>query len=197
MVKIINISKRKFESLSPLVLERGVMNTEGELYLISQNGEEKVLKKLYHQDDDVYSNKLYTISMLNNYKDTFTKEFCIPEKFVSVDSNIVGFLMPYIKGDNLNTVLNSYNINFKDKVSYLKQIGLLLDRVEKLRKYSDVKDFYLNDLHESNFLVDEYKNVHVVDLDSAKIGNNKACPSKFLSPFSLIKYAPLKYKIDM
>ena len=197
MVKIVNISKRKFENLSPLVLSKGIMNTEGDLYLINLNGDDFVFKKLYHQDDDVYSNKLYTVSMLNNYKDYFMGELCIPQSLVSVDSNVVGFLMPYIKGNNLNTILNDLKIPTKEKISYLKQIGSLLEKLDGLRKYSPVNDFYLNDLHDSNFLVDTEKNVHVIDLDSAKIGNNKPSPSRFLSSSSLIKYAPMKYKIDM
>ena len=195
-MKVLNLSKRKFNNLEPLVLSKCIMNTEGSLYLINNNGIESVLKKLYHIDDEIYSNKLYTISKLSNSKDYLPSNLCIPSSFVSVDDDIVGFIMPYIEGENLSTILKNNKIKPSKKLEYLKQIGETLEKLDCIRKYSPVNDIYLNDIHDSNFMVDKNDNVHVVDLDSAKIGNNITCPSRYLTPGSIVKNAPLKYQMD-
>lgn len=195
-MKVVNISKRKLSNLAPLALSKDILNTEGNLYLINQNGNIGVLKKLYHIDDDIYANKLYTISKLNNSKDYLPPSFCLPDSFVSVDDEIIGFTMPYIEGDNLTSILKNDKIKPKDKIKYLKQIGEMLESLDGIRKYTEVNDIYLNDLHDSNFVIDKKDNVHVIDLDSAKIGNNMTMPSRFLMPGSIIVNAPLKYKID-
>ena len=46
--------------------------------------------------------------------------------------------------------------------------------------------FYINDLHESNFIVDSNDNVKVIDIDSCKINHNKIFNSKYLSSRSFI-----------
>ena len=82
--------------------------------------------------------------------------------------------------------------------------------MQQLRNYSKITDFYLNDVHESNFILNtETGKINAVDLDSAKIGHNLTFVSRYLTPFSELsnvsKYVPLScedgtaggfYKVD-
>ncbi|UKI28760.1 MAG: hypothetical protein L6V78_07850 [Clostridium sp.] len=66
-----------------------------------------------------------------------------------------------------NTVYNT-----EVKIKYLKDIGTILEKMDEVRKYAELEDFYLNDLHEGNFIVDEEGTLRVIDLDSCKIAGN-------------------------
>lgn len=59
--------------------------------------------------------------------------------------------------------------------------------MKKVREYTFMKEFYLNDIHESNFIIDKSsQSVRVVDLDSCKINDNYPFPSKYLSTLGII-----------
>lgn len=77
----------------------------------------------------------------------------------------------FAEGENLASVLVDPNVSIKEQVYYLKQIGGILDQLKMIRKYTPVKDLYLNDLHESNFIANsKNKAIRVVALDGCKIG---------------------------
>ena len=59
-MKVITLSKRKFESLEPLKLSRDVLSTESQVFNFNYQGKEKVIKKLFYQEGDIFANKLYT-----------------------------------------------------------------------------------------------------------------------------------------
>lgn len=62
-------------------------------------------------------------------------------------------------------------------------------------EYTPLTDFYISDLHEGNFVVDNYsKELKVIDIDSCKIGSNDPSASKYLTS-SLIKNCQ-KYKLS-
>ena len=108
--------------------------------------------------------------------------------------------MPYVPNINFQTVLNSDAYTLEEKVAYLKEIGELLDKIRKVRKYTLVSDFYLNDVHEHNFILSkETGKICAVDLDSSKIGNNLVMASRYLTPVSQLpfvpKYKPLEYSV--
>ena len=66
----------------------------------------------------------------------------------------------------------------------------------KIRENTDLRHFYLNDLHESNFMVNfDTKDLCVIDLDSCKISNNFCFPSRYLTKNGLLNNVS-KYNID-
>ena len=102
--------------------------------------------------------------------------------------------MPYIPNINLAEVLDSHDFTLEQKVTYLKEIGELLEKMRRVRKYKGVEGFYLNDIHVNNFILNnETGRINAVDLDSSKIGNNIAAPAMRLTPVSPIADVP-KYK---
>ena len=190
-MQTINISKKRFETLKKYQIPNYVYNTEGTLYeLPIKNKWEtqlKLLKRLYLTNGTVFGNKLQTINSLIDSKEQIgIEEIVFPEKIAIVDSQIVGFTMPLIKSINLKTAFLSQTIPTKTKVSYLKQIGKLLERMHLVREYSGIEEFYLNDLHESNFIVDKNNVVRAIDLDSCKINGNQIFSSKYLSSKTFI-----------
>ena len=194
-MNIIRLSKKEFEKLKSLELPSEIFNQEGDMYELDYEGKSKVMKILFHPSSSFLLNKFHTVELLNNYADILPNNFCCPDNLVSIDGKIQGFVMPKLQGENLATVLKDNNID--NHLFYLKKIGELLKSMKMIRNTTKLKTFYINDLHESNFIVNKQKKkLYVIDLDSCKIGKNTACISRYLSPFALLKYASSKYKIN-
>lgn len=195
-MQIINMSKTKLNSLEPLILPKDVTSTECELFKYNYYGKEKLLKKLYRTNGIIFANKLYTIEALNSNKDNIPSNFIVPEVLVSINKQIEAFTMKYIKGTNLSIILNEPTITYEEKINYLKSIGNILEQMKNIRKYTELKDFYIGDIHEDNFLVDtEKQEIFVADLDSCKIADNKSFPGKYLTTASLLRYNEIKYSL--
>jgi len=191
-METINITKKRFDSLKQYKLPNYVYNTEGTLYILPLknrwNTQIKLLKRLYLNSGAVFGNKLQTINSLIDNKDEIgIEEIVFPEKIATIGSEIVGFIMPLINAINLKTALMDDSISNERKIKYLKQIGLILEKMKIVREYTTINDFYLNDLHESNFIITtDTDNVRVIDIDSCKINGNQIFNSKYLSSKSFI-----------
>lgn len=116
-MKVINISKKKFETLSPLILSEDVVHTEAVIYHFRYSSlYDGVLKKLNRIDGSAFASKLYTLEMLDYYREILPHCFVIPDSLVSVRNEIVGFVMPKIKGDNLSVILRNHHISYKEQI---------------------------------------------------------------------------------
>lgn len=157
----------------------------GVLFVYYLENMKKVIKLLseYEMEDKKYIlNEIY-----RNRKD-MPYEFIIPDYLVKGET-VNGYMMPFVEGYNLSSILNCEHITLKDKIYYLKKIGKLL---EKLKNYEDL---HINDLHEDNILVDiDTKQIKVLDMDTIKINNSLTFPAKYLGQFSLINTTP-KYRL--
>ncbi len=193
-MQVVNLTKRQFAKLKPIELAKNILNNEADMYyLYGKMGWEKrkyVLKKLYHDEGEIFGNKLYTINALLDKKDEINmEELVMPEALGVVSQEIVGPIMPYVPSINLSYILASSDLEFslKQKITYLQEVGAILEKMHKVREYTSVKDFYLNDIHEGNFILNTKTNhINAVDLDSAKIGHNLPFASYYLGPFVFI-----------
>lgn len=198
-MKVIDMSMKKFDKLKEYELPNCVLNTESKLFIIDEKNKWEryrlLVKKLYNDSGLKFSNKLYTVNELYDNRDVINMdELIIPEYLYSVHGNIVGFASRFIENINFKELLMSDEFSDLEKVNYLKEIGNIIEKMGNIRKYTGVKDFYLNDLHESNFILNRNtKRINVVDMDSCKINGNKAFASKFLTPVSKI-YDVNKYE---
>lgn len=206
-MEALTISKKKFESLKPLTLQKYILHTEAELYVIPKKEkyekEDHLLKRLYVTNGDYFSNKLYTInSLLDNEEAIDIEELIMPEQLAIVNNSVVGFIMPLVESENLKTVLKSVEYTTKQKIQYLKQAGEIIEKVKKVRtyksqEYPSLSDFYLNDIHENNFILNNKTGkVNAVDVDSCKINNNKTFPSKYLRRRPEFENLPKYQKIE-
>lgn len=199
-MEVINLSKKRFESLEPYELPANIFNTEAKMYTLPIKNRwqtiNKILKRLYITSGPIFGNKLQTInSLIDLQKDIDIPEIVFPEKLAIVDSTVVGYIMELIDSINLETALNSFDISSERKIKYLYQIGQVLEKMKQVRAYAEtdiytnntVKDFYLNDLHENNFIIDtRTDDVRVVDIDSCKINGNYTFGSKYLTEKAII-----------
>lgn len=184
-VKVVNISKKRFNNLPKLALSKEIISTEATLYHFdhknSWHKEQKLLKKFYVDEGEIFANKLETVNNLIFYRGLLDNgQLVIPDYLVSIGQELVGFTMPYIEGENLSIIMNRRETSIEDKINYLKQIGECLEKISLIRKYSTIKDFYIGDLHEQNIVVDKENNIHIIDLDSCSIAQNKPFPSRYL-----------------
>ena len=149
---------------------------------------------LYIKSGEYFGRKLLNINTLLDYKSELEaiKELILPEELVVVSGNIIGFTMKYIKNNiNLQTFLNDFNNSLEDKIKYIKEIGRLLDKIEKIEKFP--YQLHLGDLHEANFIIDEKGELKAIDTDSYYISNNRPFPSKYLYLCPHLSNFPHKY----
>ena len=133
--------------------------------------------------------------MLDINQEYLPENFYIPDSLVTVADTIEGFTVPYIDGINPAIILKS-KMNCKEQIYYLKKVGEILEQMHNIRTYTPLTDFYINDLHEGNFIVNPKKReINVVDLDSSKIGDNMVFASHYLIPSSLLNNVNNKYQI--
>lgn len=194
-MNVITLSKRKFENLEPLKLEKGVYSTESQVYMFNYKGEERVVKKFFYQEGERLANKLYTLEMLSYYSKYLPESFCIPDAQISVSGKVQGFSLSYIEGINLTALLNNKEIPFDDKKYYLSKVGEILNQLKAIRNSTPLNNIYIGDLHSSNFIVKTLnKTLKVVDLDSCKIRNNTPFISRYLNKGGLLKNVLGKYR---
>ena len=191
-MKTVSISENKFRNLKNYSYDD--LNTEGELYRFSYHGMQKLFKKLYVSDGIILAKKLFTIELLNS--SNLPRYFVIPDSLVSVDNKVVGFTIPLINGITLKSMLDNDNFSLNIKIQYLKSIGSILDDMISIRNYTDLRHFYLNDMHESNFMVNyDTGELCVIDLDGCKINPSFSFPARYLTSRALLNNVN-KYNIE-
>ncbi len=197
-MQALNISKQKFLQLERFNLPKEVFSTECQLYIIEAkekwNKKRLLLKKLFSNSGSYFGNKLLTLNTLIDNKDFIgIDELVFPESIVVVDKRVVGFSMPFIEDTiNIITILQNYNVSTLEKIGILKQIGEILKKVQRVKKFSN--NFFLGDVYEGNFIMNVNTGiVYAVDLDSCKIGNNQPFHARYLASNPNISAFPHKY----
>lgn len=190
-MEIVNYTREEFEKLEKILLG-GIFHGEGEIYKVG----DVAIKRLYSSRGLYFSNKLYTINTLIDKKDSlFVDGMVFPEKLLTVDEEAVGFTMPYIEGKNLGSVLKDDKVDILVKIGLLKQVGQILEKMAEVRKENKISNYFLNDLHENNFIVDKNGLVHVIDLDSCSVYSNTPFGTKYVTILSPLKDFLSKYRL--
>lgn len=194
-MNIYDITSRQFKNLKKYDIPS--ISTECELYIINNHykwiKERSLFKKFFITDGEYFSNKLYTINaLLYNKKDINIPELIFPNYLISIDHQINGFAMPLIKDSvNFAQMLATNCLSMSEKINILKKIQVILNKVH------NYPSFYIDDIHEANFLINtKTLEVKVGDLDSCKIGDNNAFPSKYLNTNKNIRSLPHKYSLN-
>ena len=197
VLKTVNISKKEFESLNKYFPPKGVPNTEGQLFILKRNNTKELVKHFYLTEGEYFGRKLLNIYTLMEIKEHINiPEIIFPDKLAIVGNKAVGFSMPYIENNtNLSNYLSNVDVPFKDKIKYLKSIGNILNKINKLKGVS--YDIHINDLHEGNFIIDnDTQQLLVIDSDSFYISNNKPFTSKYIFLNPNIAFLTHKYTED-
>lgn len=98
--------------------------------------------------------------------------FILPESLVSINKKIEAFTMKYIKGINLSVILNNPDITYEEKIHYLKSIGRILEQMQNIRKYTNLNNFYLEDIKVNIELIECFNKIVV--------GGNNINPCNYL-----------------
>ena len=120
-MKIINISKNRFDKLEKYRLPSSIFNGEAQMYLLPIKNRwetlNKILKRFYITTGPMFGNKLQTInSLIDLQGEIDIPEIVFPEKLAIVDSTVVGYTMELIDSINLETALNSFDISSERKI---------------------------------------------------------------------------------
>ena len=197
-MKVFNLTEKQFLELDKLFLPEGITNTQGKLYHLPTDSDEikLIYKMIFPEDIEYFANKISTISDLIDAQRTFAlPELVYPTGLVTIDGEIAGLAMPFIEGTNLKCILKNPDIPYAEKRDYLIQIGQLLEKMKLLRQTTSFNDFYLNDIHEANFIIENTtRRIKFVDLDSCAINGNEVDRSMYLRP--LVKFDKLKDKYE-
>lgn len=194
---MLSFSLEQFKKLRPLELKREIICSEAQMFeYCGQDNVDKIIKKFYHEDEGFMGSKIYTCNLLRGFKDLFDSHFCIPEKLLRVEDKVSGLVLPKIEGENLTSILNNPDISFQEKKELLAKLGELLNRIQIIRRYPSLKDFFVGDLNTSNCMVDKDGNIILIDMDSCKLMDNETPVSKHLVTNPLIFSIHGKYKSD-
>ena len=121
----------------------------------------------------------------------YIPELVFPNSLISISHKIHGFSLPLIENStDFGSIQQDTNISLEEKIKILKKYA------ETLEKVHSYPSFYIGDIHEGNFLIDNVGNINIIDLDSAKIGHNNPFPSKYLTTNKTIINLKTKYTIN-
>ena len=174
-MKTVHMSSKDFEDLKPISMEHYTV------FKVNLNNLPYIVKRLKINK----KNTMYIVDQLDKEREIMPSECCLPEFYIKTDNN--DFLaFPFIDGISSGQILASESISHQEKIMYLKKIGGLLRKFDQLRKkYFSMRRFAIGDVHEENILVTPDKDIHIIDLDTCKIGRASTCPAKYLTYFSL------------
>ena len=195
-MKNISLSSRDLEHLNRYNLDQGVCHSESIIYEmnLNQNYLLKISKDFLRNGLELDKDKKKSVEYLNHLPKTFDC-FAIPEYFVYVDNVLAGVATKKIENaKNLGFILNGRKSSLKDKLKYLKMIGSVLYNIQ-----NENLGFSIGDLHSYNFLVDQDDKLHVVDLDSVYLENNKPLKTFYFSNFKVLKNTSVfssKYHVE-
>ena len=190
------MSKKKYNSLCELEFDKSIINTEARLLIAKLRNKDKVFKNLFRTNGPTFGNKLYTLELLDTFREILPHSFVIPDSLCSVQGQIVGFSEDIVEGDVLSTILSNHKVNLETQIHYLKEVGRLLEQLDRIRRNTELDSIYINDLHGANFMIEKSTgNLRTVDIDSVKIGDNKPFPSKYLSPKALFNKVDHRYHV--
>lgn len=197
-MKVFNLTEKQFLELDKLLLPKEIANTQGALYHMPIDSDEirLVFKMIFPPDFEYFANKMANISdLIDAQRELALPELVYPNGLVTIENELVGFTMPFVDGDNLKCILKNPDIPYAEKRDYLIQIGQLLEKMKLLRQTTSFNDFYLNDIHEANFIIENTtRRIKFVDLDSCAINGNEVDRSMYLRP--LVKFDKLKDKYE-
>jgi hypothetical protein len=161
--------------LEHLAISEDVFNTEGLMLILNKqyktkDGKRMLFKYLDMQEfDSVMDRKEYILSYLNSspYKDL--EGLVIPDSEIFVDGDLAGFAMPLIEHHkNVGHLLHSHHVPFHEKKKLLKELGALIDSVNRIDAEHEL---FFGDLNEYNFILDEEEKMKAIDLDSCHVSN--------------------------
>lgn len=155
-----------------------INHSESTLYI---NG--NILYKKMNLFNNNMQNKINTVNTLINNKNIINiPEIILPNNisYLDKEKGIIIISEPFINNINLKHILKSEEYSFKEKINYLKEIGIILEKMKQVRTNTNFKNFFIGDLYPDNFILNkETQKINLIDTDSIKVNDNNN-PSYYL-----------------
>lgn len=175
-MKYINLKKEELNYLKRFFPKTSALGIESRLYLYPANDKLRIIKEIKNMSD----NKLLTIKLLNHYcNDINIQELVLESDILSINDKPIGNITDYVGGTVLSNIIYDKNVPISYKIDLLKKIGTVLEKMKQVR--INGIDLYIGDLHEDNIVITATNDIRILDMDSSKIMNNEAFPSKYLT----------------
>lgn len=198
-----NLKLRNIHKLEELSLDSQVFNTEALMLVLHHksfpDGVTRVFKYMDMQEiPDIMEKKEFTVKKLNELKEYLAiRNLVIPDTLVYVDDELVGFALPLIPNhQNIGKLLQDDDVSFEQKLSYVKQMGDVIQKVQDV--HLDDFRFQFGDLNEYNFILNHKGTVKAIDLDSSYLGIGE--PQEmiyYLLRNTSIRTLPEKYPVSI
>ena len=190
----LNLSDESYDEIlkNPIFESKSAM-----FYLCDGDSQGKELFKYFSvKFGDYLDNKVRVLRRLQHFNEAIhIEEITMPKRIVYYQDRFKGYTMPYYEGSiTLGNLLKDENAPIDKKIHYLKEVGRILNEMKRYRKENGNASFFLNDLHEENFIIDNSGVLRVIDIDSCVIGRSIPFPAKYLSKQSQLGYFMNKYQ---
>lgn len=185
-MKSIYLTEEEIKKYPPFVLTK---TNEAEILNYSET---EIIKHFHYYNE----NKVYTLGQMEKYESDLklVPELLIHKKVICDYQTIIAILLDIGYGLNLKEYAKQQNTSFNDLILTLQNIGKILEKLKYIRSEENkLTSFFIGDLQEGNILVDpKTKKIQFIDLDSCKIGNNRAFLTKYLEFLKTYSYVKIK-----
>ena len=154
-MEVINFNDKEFEK--NVLIKYFTSGDQADIYLYYEDGQKKLIKKYRHPLDEKAVSKI-KLSYLKADK----SKMIIPEKLISIDDKIIGYLSVFKEN---YTSINNLDLNQKEKYN-------LLVRMKEILNSMIHAGIYFYDINAGNIMYDG-KNIMLCDVPDAYIfGDN-------------------------
>ncbi|MBQ8659783.1 MAG: hypothetical protein IJ475_02985 [Bacilli bacterium] len=175
-MKKINFNTGDFNKLSLMKIDG--LNSEA---MIFEYG--KFVIKYFKEYIDLCSKREILEQFISCRKDVVSDlpEIVMPEALFYLDEKFKGYVMEYVNGKTLKSILSDDGISFEKKRDCLVKIGEFLAKLDSVRDTNfRLRNLYLNDLHSNNIIVMPDGNLRIIEVDSMSLNGKGLFPAYYL-----------------
>lgn len=135
---------------------------------------EDYVLKYFNIEIDRYNKEMLLLEFDKNRQDIVLNlpEIVMPEFLFYFKNIFRGYLMQFIEGRTLKSVLRDDSVSFDKKRECLVKLGEFLEKLDNVRKNnSKLSTLYLNDLHANNVMVTPEGGIRILETDSMRFNN--------------------------
>ena len=158
------------------ISQEGNINANSKLFILN-NG---IVFKMYLPKRP-YLQNLNNLLLIKERKElNAIPELVLSTELVKFNHNIIGYLMPYIKGQKLFAYLSNSSITNKQKLQIFTQLSKVINQLPT--------DIHIGDLHANNIIIDQYHKIHLIDIDGFSLDKGEQLSVPLPLPNILEKY---------
>lgn len=135
---------------------------------------EDYVLKYFNIEIDRYTKEMLLLEFDKNRQDIVLNlpEIVMPELLFYFKNIFRGYLMQFIEGKTLKSILIDDSVSFDKKRECLVKLGEFLEKLDNVRKNnSKLSTLYLNDLHANNVMITPEGGIRILETDSMRFNN--------------------------